>query len=109
MPAQAALSDEEVIFKEVNAKLYYVRYRVIPAEGWLFESNEGKITDGEYITIATTRPETILGDTAICVHPDDERYKHLLGKMAVVPLINRHIPIIEDSYVDKDFGTEKVS
>lgn len=103
--AQTALSDEEVIFKEVNAKLYYVRYRIIPAEGWLFESNETEVPDSEYITIATTRPETILGDTAICVHPDDERYKHLLGKMAVVPLINRHIPIIADSYVDKDFGT----
>ena len=87
-----AVSDEEVIHKEVNSKLFYVRYKI-------------ENTTDEWITIATTRPETILGDTAICVHPDDERYKHLKGKFAVVPLINRVIPIIFDDYIDIEFGT----
>lgn len=87
-----AVSDEEVIHKEVNSKLFYIRYKIVD-------------TDDEWITIATTRPETILGDTAICVHPDDERYKHLKGKQALVPLINRSIPIIFDEYIDIEFGT----
>lgn len=90
--ALTALSDEEVIYKEVNSKLYYVKYQV-----------EG--TKDQWISIATTRPETILGDTAVCVHPDDERYAHLKGKNAVVPLINRSVPIIFDEYVEKEFGT----
>jgi valyl-tRNA synthetase len=90
--ALTALSDEEVIYKEVKSKLYYVRYKV-----------EG--TDDEWLTIATTRPETILGDTAICVHPEDERYLHLKGKKILVPLINRAIPVIFDEYVDREFGT----
>ena len=89
--AQTALSDEEVNFKEVNSKLYYIQY---PIAG-----------SSNYITIATTRPETILGDTAICVHPDDPRYYSLIGKKAIVPLINREVTIIADTYVDKDFGT----
>ena len=90
--ALTALSDEEVNYKEVNSKLFYVRYQVLDqADQWL--------------TIATTRPETILGDTAICVHPDDERYQHLVGKTVLVPLVNRQIPVIADAYVDKDFGT----
>ena len=90
--ALTAVSDEEVNYKEVNSRLFYVRY---------------KITDStdEWVTIATTRPETILGDTAICVNPSDERYKKLIGKTALVPIINREIPIIADDYVDKDFGT----
>lgn len=87
-----AVSDEEVIHKEVNSKLFYVRYKI-----------DG--TSDEWITIATTRPETILGDTAICVHPEDERYKHLKGKSAVVPLINRVVPVIFDDYIDMEFGT----
>ncbi|GAA4461355.1 valine--tRNA ligase [Nemorincola caseinilytica] len=90
--AKTALSDEEVNYKQTNSKLYYVRYRI----------------DGdkeEYITIATVRPETILGDTAVCVHPEDERYAHLAGKYCFVPLINRRIPIIFDEYIDKEFGT----
>ncbi len=87
-----AVSDEEVIHKEVNSKLFYVRYKI-----------DG--TNDEYITIATTRPETILGDTAICVHPNDERYTHLKGKSAIVPLINRVVPIIFDEYIDIEFGT----
>ncbi len=90
--ALTALSDEEVIYKEVQSKLYHLRYRI-----------DG--TADEYITIATVRPETILGDTAICVNPSDERYKHLHGKYALVPLINRRIPIIADDYVAIDFGT----
>lgn len=89
--AQTALSDEEVEYREVNSKLYYVRY---PLEN-----------SDEFITIATTRPETIPGDTAICVNPTDIRYHHLKGKFAFVPLVNRRVPIIFDEYVDKEFGT----
>ena len=91
--AKTALSDEEVIFKEMQSKLYFIRYQIIGAE------------DDQWITIATVRPETILGDTAICVHPDDERFRHLHGKFAFVPLINRKIPIITDEYVSMEFGT----
>lgn len=88
---KTALSDDEVIYKEVNSKLYYLTYKI-----------EGS---DETITIATVRPETILGDTAICVHPEDDRYKQLVGKKALVPLIDRPIPIIADEYVDREFGT----
>lgn len=87
-----AVSDEEVIHKEVNSRLYYVRYQI-----------EG-VAD-EWITIATTRPETILADTAVCVHPEDERYMHLKGKKVVIPFVNRAVPVIFDDYVDKEFGT----
>lgn len=87
-----AISDEEVIHKEVNSKLYYVKYKV-----------EG--TDDEWVTIATTRPETILGDTAVCVHPDDERYKNLKGKHVIIPMVNRSVPVIFDDYIDIEFGT----
>ena len=90
--ALTALSDEEVIYKELQSKLYYIRYQV-----------EG--TTDEWVTIATTRPETILGDTAICVHPEDERFIHLRGKRVLVPLLNRSIPVIQDEYVDREFGT----
>ncbi len=90
--AKTALSDEEVKHEEVRSKLYYLRYQI-----------EG--TKDEYITIATTRPETILGDTAVCVNPADERFKSLVGKMVLVPLINRPVPIIKDEYVDMEFGT----
>jgi valyl-tRNA synthetase len=90
--ALTALSDEEVIYKEVQSKLYYLRYKV-----------EG--SENDYVTIATTRPETILGDTAVCYHPEDERYKHLAGKRVLVPLLNRSIPMISDEYVDREFGT----
>ncbi len=88
--AKTALSDEEVIYKEVQSNLYYIQY---PLE------------EGGTITIATVRPETILGDAAICVNPHDERYKHLHGKYAIVPLIKRRIKIIPDDYVTVDFGT----
>jgi len=90
--ALTALSDEEVIYREENSKLYYVRYKV-----------EGE--DDNWVTIATTRPETILGDTAVCVNPKDERFTHLKGKRVLLPLLNRSIPIIEDDYVDMEFGT----
>lgn len=89
--ALTAVSDEEVIHKEVNSKLYYVKYQI--------ENSD------EFITIATTRPETIMGDTAVCVHPDDERYKHLKGKRVIIPLVNRSVPIINDTYIDLEFGT----
>jgi valyl-tRNA synthetase len=95
--AKTALSDEEVIFKEVQSKLYHLRYAV--------ETADGQPSDTEFITIATVRPETILGDSAIAVHPDDERYRHLVGKHAFVPLIGRRIPVIADEYVEMDFGT----
>ncbi len=90
--AKTALSDEEVNHKEVNSKLVYIKYAL----------TENK---NEFITVATVRPETILGDVAICVHPDDERYKNLVGKTCLVPLINREIPIIADDYIDIEFGT----
>lgn len=89
--AQTALSDIEVIHKDVNGAFYHFRY---------------PLTDGTgYVELATTRPETMLGDTAIAVHPEDERYAHLIGKTITLPLMNREIPIIADDYVDKDFGT----
>ncbi|MEZ5002332.1 MAG: valine--tRNA ligase [Chitinophagales bacterium] len=90
--AKTALSNEEVNYEEVDSNLYHVRYALANRED-------------EFITIATTRPETILGDTAICVHPDDERYRHLKGAKAIVPIVNREIPIIFDEYVDIEFGT----
>jgi valyl-tRNA synthetase len=89
--ATTAVSDEEVIHKEEQSKLYYLSYQIEGSE--------------ESITIATTRPETILGDSAICVNPNDDRFKHLAGKKCIVPLINRTIPIIQDEYVDMEFGT----
>ena len=89
--AQTALSDEEVIHKELNSKLYHIAYDIEVSH--------------EKLIIATTRPETILGDSAICVNPNDERYKHLKGAKAIVPLIGRSIPVIFDEYVDMEFGT----
>ena len=89
--ALTALSDEEVIYKEEHSKLYHLRYYV-----------EG---ENKYIVIATTRPETILGDTAVCVNPNDERYQWLKGKKVIVPLVNRAVPIIMDEYVEMEFGT----
>ena len=89
--AKTAVSDEEVIHKELQSKLYYLNYQV-----------EG---ESDHITIATTRPETILGDTAVCVHPEDERFVKFHGKKVLVPLVNRPVPIILDEYVDREFGT----
>ncbi len=89
--ALTALSDEEVVYKEENSKLYHVRYKVEGEDDW--------------VNIATTRPETILGDTAVCVNPNDERYTHLLGKRVIIPMVERSVPIIQDTYVDMEFGT----
>ncbi len=94
--AKTNISDEEVIFKEQNGKLYYLKYKI--------DASTSSGTD-DYIVVATTRPETIFGDVAICVNPNDERYSHLKGKKVLVPLANRLIPIIEDDYVDIEFGT----
>ena len=90
--AKTVLSNEEVIYKEENSRLFHIRYQI-----------EGE--EGQYITIATTRPETILGDSAIAVNPKDERYTHMKGKRAIVPLVKRSVPIIFDRYVDMEFGT----
>ncbi|KYP14011.1 valine--tRNA ligase [Flavihumibacter sp. CACIAM 22H1] len=98
--AKTALSDEEVEYKDIQGKLYHVCYRLESADGQPLETAAGK-----GIVIATQRPETIMGDTAICVNPNDPRYTHLKGAFAYVPLINRRIPIIEDEYVDPSFGT----
>ncbi|MGL4956141.1 MAG: valine--tRNA ligase, partial [Bacteroidales bacterium] len=89
--ALTALSDEEVIYKEQQGKLYYLRYKIVGEERWA--------------VVATTRPETILGDTAVCINPNDEKNTYLKGKKVIVPLINREVPIIEDDYVDIEFGT----
>ena len=98
--AKTALSDEEVEYKDVEGNLYYVKY---PVANHDFTNHQPSSTD--YIIIATQRPETIMGDTAICVNPTDERYAHLKGKKVIVPLVNREVPIIFDEYVDKAFGT----
>ncbi|MDO4691429.1 MAG: valine--tRNA ligase [Porphyromonadaceae bacterium] len=89
--ARTALSDEEVIYKEQQGKLYYLRYYV-----------EG---EDRYVVVATTRPETIMGDTAVCVNPKDERYNDLRGKRLIIPIVGRSVPVIEDEYVDLEFGT----
>lgn len=88
---KTALSDEEVYHTEENSRLFHIKYQIAGSD--------------EFLTIATTRPETLLGDTAICVHPNDERYTHLKGAKAIVPLVNREIPVIFDEYVDMEFGT----
>lgn len=97
--ALTALSDEEVIHKEVNGKLYYLKYRIANEDGT--PSTE----ENAFAVVATTRPETIMGDTAMCIHPDDPKTAYLKGKKVIVPLINRIIPVIEDTYVDMEFGT----
>ncbi len=99
--AKTALSDEEVEYKDVQGKLYYLEYKLVDENGNFLAPLQGR----GGITIATQRPETIMGDTAICVNPADERYADLKGRYAVVPLINRRIPIIFDDYVDPAFGT----
>ena len=119
---KTALSDEEVIHKEVNSRLVYVRYPIVDeglakvlqtnSSEWKLSENSwfvdvgGKSTGGhEFITIATVRPETILGDTGVCVHPDDVRYASMKGKYAVIPMVNRPVPIIFDTYIEMEFGT----
>ena len=88
---QSAISDAEVEFREVEGAFYHLHYKVV-------ESNE-------VLEVATTRPETLLGDTAVCVHPEDERFKHLIGKKAIVPICNREVPIVADEHVDMELGT----
>ena len=119
---KTALSDEEVIHKEVNSRLIYVRYPLVDASlaemmkanksqwqiienSWSTEVNGNKYSGKDFISIATVRPETILGDTGVCVHPDDERYKNFKGKFAVIPMANRPVPIIFDEYIEMEFGT----
>ena len=99
--ALTAVSDEEVIYKESHGKLFYLRYFVENGERRTENGEQGK----DYIVVATTRPETIMGDTAVCVHPEDERYQWLKGKKVVVPGVGRVVPIIMDEYVDREFGT----
>ena len=89
--ARTAVSDEEVNYTDEKSRLYYVRYKIVGEDG--------------YVTVATTRPETILGDTAVCANPEDDRYRHLKGKKVIVPMVNREVPFIFDSYVDPGFGT----
>ena len=88
---KTALADDEVIYREIDSQLYYIKYKIK-------ETNDS-------LTIATTRPETLLGDTAVCINPNDNRFKKYKGKKAIVPLVNREVPIIEDEYVDMEFGT----
>ena len=104
---KTAVSDEEVNRKEVNQKLYYVKYRVSTESKVESQksTSDSEPPTSDFLVIATTRPETIMADTAICINPNDERYRHLHGKKAVIPLINREIPIILDGYVEMDFGT----
>ncbi len=119
---KTALSDEEVIHKEVNSRLIYVRYPIvdkdladllkndnaectIDGDEWSFQLAGKKFSGKEFISIATVRPETILGDTGVCVHPEDDRYKKMKGKFAVIPMVNRPVPIIFDDYIEMEFGT----
>ena len=105
--AQTALSDEEVIYKEEHSKLYYLKYRVVESD--CQRVDEGNVihqdAQGYYAVVATTRPETIMGDSAMCINPNDAKNTWLKGKHVIVPLVNREIPVIEDDYVDVEFGT----
>jgi valyl-tRNA synthetase len=117
--AKTALSDEEVEYKDVTGKLYYIKYAVSEPNSNQEQNAEGerqksegkgmsfkiKVTEKESIIIATQRPETIMGDVAVCANPNDERYQYLKGRKVIVPLINKEVPVIFDEYVDKDFGT----
>ena len=105
--AQTALSDEEVVYKEEQSKLYYLKYRVV--EDDVKQVDEGNVMHkdekGYYAVVATTRPETIMGDTAMCINPADPKNTWLKGKHVIVPLVGREIPVVEDDYVDIEFGT----
>ena len=105
--AQTALSDEEVIYKDEHSKLYYLKYYVVEKDCQQIEEGNVMHKDdkGYYAVVATTRPETIMGDSAMCINPEDEKNTWLKGKHVIVPLVNREIPVIEDSYVDIEFGT----
>ena len=89
--AQTTISEEEVLYEERDSKIYHIAYKISDSE--------------EKIVVATTRPETLLGDTAICINPKDKRYSHLTGKSVLIPIVKRKVPIIKDDYVDIDFGT----
>lgn len=107
---KTAVSDEEVIRKEVNQKLYYIKYRIVSPEVGNSDDIAAKSSDighqtSDYLVVATTRPETIMADAAICINPNDPRFTHLKGKKVFVPLVNHEIPVIEDEYVDIEFGT----
>ena len=88
---KTSISDAEVDFAEKDGNFWHIRYPLADGSG--------------YLNLATTRPETMLGDTAVAVHPEDERYQHLIGKMLILPLVGREIPIVADTYVEQDFGT----
>jgi valyl-tRNA synthetase len=107
--AKTALSDEEVEYREVTGKLYYIKYPVKSEPSVVTEeidsTHNSQLTAHNYIVIATQRPETIMGDVAVCANPNDDRYTHLQGKKVIIPLINKEVPVIFDDYVDKDFGT----
>ena len=105
--AQTALSDEEVIYKDEHSKLYYLKYYVVEKNCQQVEEGNVMHKDdkGYYAVVATTRPETIMGDSAMCINPEDKKNTWLKGKHVIVPLVNREIPVIEDSYVDIEFGT----
>lgn len=105
--AQTALSDEEVIYKDEHSKLYYLKYRVVENDVKQVDEDNvmHKDENGYYAVVATTRPETIMGDTAMCINPNDKKNTWLKGKHVIVPLVGREIPVIEDDYVDIEFGT----
>ncbi len=106
---QTALSDEEAAHKDVQGGLYYIKYPILPTSGKSSQGEpilpESAELGKDYIVVATTRPETMLGDTAVAVNPNDERYKHLHGKKILLPLVNRSIPVVTDEFVDPAFGT----
>jgi valyl-tRNA synthetase len=102
---KTAVSDLEVEYSEEPGKLYYFKYMLRPSPPSPLPSGEGRRGEGEFIPVATTRPETILGDTAVAVHPKDKRYRKFVGRKAVVPILGREIPVIADDYVDREFGT----
>jgi len=103
--AKTALSDEEVEYKDVTGKLYYIKYEIAGKRQPETDDRRPTTDKRQFITIATQRPETIMGDVAVCANPNDLRYTHLKGKKVIVPLINKEVPVIFDEYVDKDFGT----
>ena len=107
--ALTALSDEEVVYKEEHTKLYYMKYRVAEDDGTGATGEEGEVihsdAEGRYAVVATTRPETVMGDVAVCINPNDPKNHWLRGKRLIVPLVGRVVPVIEDEYVDIEFGT----
>jgi valyl-tRNA synthetase len=104
--AKTALSDEEVEYRDIQGKLYYIKYFVVKEKSEVGSQKSDLLPQAsDFVVIATQRPETIMGDTALAVNPNDERYQHLKGKKVIVPLVNREVPIIFDDYVDPAFGT----